>query len=58
MRYEISRLKQTGDSNLTRVLNYWKPRIKASYKYDNENTFRLLITREAGQLNFKLCHHR
>jgi outer membrane receptor protein involved in Fe transport len=52
LRYEISRLKQTGDSNLTRVLNYWKPRIKASYKYDNNNTFRLLLTREAGQLNF------
>ena len=52
IRYEISRLKQTGDSNLTRIFGYLKPRIKASYKFDSENTFRLLITREAGQLNF------
>ena len=52
LRYEVSRLRQQGDTNTTRVLNYWKPRVKASYKYDDENTFRLLITREAGQLNF------
>jgi outer membrane receptor protein involved in Fe transport len=52
LRYEISRLKQTGDSNVTRVLNFWKPRIKGSYKLDNENMLRMTITREAGQLNF------
>ena len=52
VRYELSRLKQTGDSNLTRVFGYLKPRVKASYKFDAENTFRLLITRDAGQLNF------
>ena len=52
LRYEISRLKQTGDSNVTRVLNFWKPRIKANYKLDNNDTLRVSISREAGQLNF------
>jgi hypothetical protein len=52
LRYEISRLKQTGASVLTKTFGYWKPRVKASYKLDKENTFRFLVEREAGQLNF------
>ncbi len=53
LRYEMSRMKQTGDSQLTRVFGYLKPRVKASYKLDSSNTLRLLVEREAGQLNFQ-----
>jgi hypothetical protein len=53
IRYEMSRMKQTGDSNLTRVFGYLKPRVKASYKLNGQNIVRLLVTREAGQLNFQ-----
>jgi hypothetical protein len=52
LRYEIARLKQTGGSVLTKTFGYWKPRLKASYKLDKENTLRFLVEREAGQLNF------
>lgn len=52
LRWEISRLKQTGDSTATRILNYPKPRFKVNYRMDPTNTLRLLVTREAGQLNF------
>ena len=52
LRYEISRMKQTGDSQLTRVFGYLKPRLKTSLKLDKSNTIRVLIEREAGQLNF------
>ncbi len=53
IRYEMSRMKQTGDSVLTRQFGYIKPRVKATYKLDEANTLRLLIGREAGQLNFQ-----
>ena len=52
LRYEMSRVKQTGDSVLTRQFSYLKPRLKASYKQDQDNILRLLVEREAGQLNF------
>jgi hypothetical protein len=53
LRYEMSRMKQTGDSSLTRVFGYLKPRVKASYKLNESDIVRLLVTREAGQLNFQ-----
>ena len=52
LRYEMSRMKQTGDSVLTRQFGYIKPRVKASYKLDQDDILRLLVEREAGQLNF------
>ena len=52
LRYEMSRMKQTGDSVLTRQFGYLKPRVKASYKQDKDDILRLLVEREAGQLNF------
>ena len=52
IRYEYSRMKQMGDSQLTRSFGYLKPRFKASYKLTKSDTVRLLIEREAGQLNF------
>jgi hypothetical protein len=52
LRYEMSRMKQTGDSVLTRQFSYLKPRVKASYKLDKDDVLRLLVEREAGQLNF------
>ena len=52
LRYEMSRMKQTGDSVLTRQFGYLKPRVKASYKLEKDDVLRLLVEREAGQLNF------
>ena len=52
VRYEMSRMKQRGDSVLTRQFSYLKPRVKASYRLNPDDVLRLLIEREAGQLNF------
>jgi outer membrane receptor protein involved in Fe transport len=53
VRYEVSRLSQTGDSQLTKSLSYVKPRLLVSYAASPADQFRLLIEREVGQLNFE-----
>ncbi|NIJ38136.1 outer membrane receptor protein involved in Fe transport [Sphingopyxis panaciterrae] len=53
LRYEISRLTQTGDSQLTKSLSYWKPRLLVSYTPTPKDRFRLQIEREVGQLDFE-----
>lgn len=52
LRYEISRLIQSGDSALTRSLSYLKPRLLATYAASPGDVFRLLAEREVGQLDF------
>ena len=52
LRYEMSELTQSGDSNLKRSLSYLKPHILASWQPTVGDEIRLLYEREAGQLDF------
>lgn len=52
VRYEMSRLSQTGDVDLVKSLAFWKPRARLSWTPSANQTLRLLIEREVGQLDF------
>lgn len=52
LRGEISRLTQSGDSELTKSLAFLKPRLLATWSPSGSSQFRLLIEREVGQLDF------
>ena len=52
LRFETSRLKQSGDSALTRSLSYLKPRLLVTYAASPGDDLRLLAQREVGQLDF------
>lgn len=51
-RYEISRIGQRGDVQLTRALSFLKPRLLASWRPVTGTEFRLLVERQVGQLDF------
>lgn len=53
LRYEVSRLSQTGDSQLSKSLSYFKPRLLISYTPTPSDRFRLQIERKVGQLDFE-----
>src|SRR3546814_11679495 len=53
LRYEISRLSQTGDSELSKSLSYFKPRLLLSWAASPRDRLRLQVEREVGQLNFE-----
>lgn len=53
LRYEISRLSQTGDTDLTKSLAFLKPRLRLSWTPVGEDELRILFEREVGQLNFE-----
>lgn len=52
LRYEISRLSQTGDSSLRKSLAFLKPRALLTWSAGAHDTLRLLVEREVGQLDF------
>lgn len=52
VRYEASRLTQSGDSQLSRTLTALKPRALARYVPTSRDEVRFLIEREVGQLDF------
>ena len=52
LRFEASRLKQSGDSSLVKSLSYLKPRLLATWAASRRDQLRLLIEREVGQLDF------
>jgi len=52
-RYEISTLKQTGDSNLTKDLSFFKPRWLTSWDFASGHQLRFLVERQVGQLEFR-----
>jgi outer membrane receptor protein involved in Fe transport len=52
-RYETSKLKQSGDANLTRELSFLKPHGLLTWEPTAEDEVRLLYERTAGQLDFK-----
>jgi len=51
-RNEISTISQSGDTNLTRSLSFFKPRGLLSWRFAPEHEFRFLAEREVGQLSF------
>lgn len=53
LRYEISRLSQTGDSELSKSLSYFKPRLLVSWAASPRDRLRLQVEREVGQLDFE-----
>jgi outer membrane receptor protein involved in Fe transport len=52
LRYEMSRLSQTGDIDLVKSLAFWKPRARLIWTPTPNQTLRLLAEREVGQLDF------
>lgn len=52
VRYEMSRLSQTGDIDLVKTLAFWKPRARLIWTPTPHQTVRLLVEREVGQLDF------
>lgn len=52
VRYEMSQLKQQGDTALTRRLSYLKPHILATWDVTGSDQIRIGYARQAGQLDF------
>lgn len=52
-RYEMSTLKQSGDSNLVKDLSFFKPRWLTTWNPADGHELRFLVEREVGQLNFR-----
>lgn len=52
LRYETSRLTQSGASDLSKSLDYLKPRLLVNFEASERDQLRLLIEREVGQLDF------
>jgi outer membrane receptor protein involved in Fe transport len=52
LRYEASRLSQSGDSQLAKSLAYWKPRLLVTWAASPRDQLRFLLVREVGQLDF------
>lgn len=52
LRFETSRLTQSGDSALVKSLSYLKPRLLVTYGASERDQIRLLVERELGQLDF------
>jgi len=52
LRYEMSRIAQSGDSSLVKTLAFLKPRALATWSVSGNDTVRLLAEREVGQLDF------
>ncbi|MGC9561733.1 TonB-dependent receptor [Brachymonas sp. M4Q-1] len=52
VRYEISRLSQTGDIDLVKSFAFWKPRARLVWAPAPNRTIRLLAERAVGQLDF------
>lgn len=49
---ELSRIKQSGDSNMQRSFSFLKPEMLISYSPSSNRQTRLRVVREVGQLNF------
>ena len=52
-RYEISTLKQSGDSSLAKDLSFFKPRWLTSWDFAEGHQLRFLVERRVGQLEFR-----
>jgi len=52
IRREMSRLSQRGDVNLIKSLAFWKPRARLNWSPTANQTLRLLVDRDVGQLDF------
>ena len=52
LRYEVSRLSQRGDTNLSKSLEFLKPRARVSWVPSDGQEVRALVEREVGQLDF------
>ena len=52
LNYEWSEISQSGDVNLSREFQYWKPRIDLKWDYKENRQLRLNIERNVGQINF------
>jgi len=52
LRYEVSRLSQSGDTQLAKSLAFLKPRARLSWSPADGRELRLLAEREVGQLDF------
>jgi len=53
LRFETSRLAQSGDTDLSKSLAFWKPRARLNWSLSKSDQLRFLIEREVGQLDFE-----
>lgn len=51
-RFEVSTIRQTGDTELEKSFFYPKPRLALTWSPDSVNQFRLRVERSVGQLSF------
>ncbi len=49
---EFSQIQVSGDDSQKQNFMFYKPRVSATYQYDDENRFTLEAQRNVGQLNF------
>lgn len=52
VRYETSKLSQSGDSNASKSLAFVKPRARLNWSPSKQDEVHLLVEREVGQLDF------
>ena len=52
IRYEVSRIEQSGDTAMTKTLSFPKPRARLTWAPTRHDQLRLLAEREVGQLDF------
>lgn len=52
LRYEMSKLSQSGDVNLSKSLAFLKPRARLNWSPGARDEIHLLVEREVGQLDF------
>ncbi|NQZ06524.1 MAG: TonB-dependent receptor plug domain-containing protein [Algicola sp.] len=50
---EFSQIQVSGDDNQKQNFMFYKPRLSATYQFDDENRFTLEAQRNVGQLNFR-----
>lgn len=52
--YEASQIKVSGDADNKQTVKFWKPRLSATYSFNDDIQLTLEAEREVGQLNFNL----
>ncbi len=52
LRYEASKISQSGDASRARTFKFWKPSFSATWNFTDKDQIRTSIERKVAQLNF------
>jgi hypothetical protein len=50
--FETSTISQSGDTDASRTLSYWKPSVQLTRAFGDKNQWRVRLFRDVGQLDF------